>query len=83
MKNPWIAAILNLLFFGAGYIYNGKRILFGSGLLTGWALVRAGEIPIYLTNLVFDKWVILFAGIAVLQISFAIDAYKEAKTINE
>ncbi len=28
-KNPWVAAILNLLLLGAGYIYNGKRIFVG------------------------------------------------------
>ena len=82
MKNPWIAAILNLLFFGGGYIYNGKRIGTGIGLIAAWVLMRAGEIPIYLTNLVFEKWLIMFAGIAILQISLAADAYKEAKSIN-
>ena len=82
MKKPWIAALLNLLFFGGGYIYNGKRIGMGCGLVAAWVLIRAGEIPIYLTNLVFDKWIILFAGIIILQICFAIDAYKEAKNIN-
>ena len=80
-KNPWVAAILNLLFFGAGYIYNGKRPMLGYGLVLGWIGVRAGEIPIYLTHLVFDKWLVLFCGIVVMQISFAIDGYKEAKTI--
>jgi hypothetical protein len=28
-KKPWIAALLNLLFWGLGYIYNGKRKVFG------------------------------------------------------
>ncbi|MFC2143149.1 hypothetical protein ACFLQN_02000 [Candidatus Aenigmatarchaeota archaeon] len=28
-KNPWIAAILNFLFIGTGYLYNGKRMLLG------------------------------------------------------
>jgi hypothetical protein len=81
-KNPWIAALLNLIFFGAGYIYNGKRVALGTGLFIGWALIRAGEIPIFLTHLVFDKWLIMFMGMVVLQISFAMDGYKEAKTMN-
>jgi hypothetical protein len=81
-KNPWIAAILNLLFFGAGYIYNGKRTGLGYALILSWILIRAGEIPIYLTGLVLNKWLILFAGIVVLQFSLAADAYKEAKTLN-
>jgi len=81
-KNPWVAAILNLLFFGGGYIYNGKRMGFGLGLVLAWILVRLGEIPIYLTHLVDDKWIILFIGIVIMQFSFAMDGYKEAKTIN-
>ena len=82
MKNPWVAAILNLLFFGGGYIYNGRRVGLGCALILSWILIRWGEIPIYLTNLVFDKWLILFAGIIVLQFSLASDAFKEAKIIN-
>jgi hypothetical protein len=82
MKKPWLAAILNLLFFGAGYIYNGKRIGIGSALILAWLLIRGGEIPIYLTNLVFKEWLVLFLGLVVLQISLATDAYKEAKAIN-
>jgi hypothetical protein len=81
MKKPWLAAILNLLFFGGGYIYNGRRTGIGCGLVLAWILIRAGEIPIYLSNLVFDKWLIMFAGIVVLQICFAIDGYKEAKAM--
>ena len=80
-KNPWVAAILNLLFFGGGYIYNGKRMGFGLGLVLAWILVRLGEIPIYLTHLVDDKWIILFIGIVIMQFSFAMDGYKEAKTM--
>ena len=83
MKKPWIAALLNLIFFGAGYIYNGKRVGLGAGLLVAWGLMRAGEIPIYLTGLVFDKWLIMFCGIVVLQICLAADAFNEAKSINE
>jgi len=81
-KNPWVAAILNLLFFGGGYIYNGKRVGMGAALLVSWGLMRAGEIPIYLTGLVFDKWILMFCGIVILQFCLAIDAFKEAKSIN-
>jgi hypothetical protein len=83
MKNPWIAAILNLFLFGAGYIYNGKRKGLGAALILVWILVRYGEISIYLTNLVFDKWLVLFVGLVVLMFSLATDAYREAKIINE
>ena len=82
MKNPWVAAILNLVFFGGGYIYNGRRMCLGWWLVLAWILIRARRIPIYLTNLVFNRWLIMFAGLVILQISFAIDAYKEAKNMN-
>ena len=81
-KKPWIAAILNLVTFGGGYIYNGKRIGFGIALVVGLVLVRAGEIPIYLTHLVFEKWIVLMAGLVVLQLTLTVDAYNEAKAIN-
>jgi hypothetical protein len=81
-KKPWIAAILNLVTFGGGYIYNGKRIGFGTALIVGLVLVRAGEIPIYLTHLVFEKWIVLMTGLVVLQLTLTVDAYNEAKTIN-
>lgn len=32
-KNPWIAALLNFLFYGAGYLYVGKKKTFGIGLV--------------------------------------------------
>ena len=32
-KNPWIAALLNFLFYGAGYLYIGKKKVFGVGLI--------------------------------------------------
>ena len=82
MKNPWIAAVLNLLFFGGGYIYNGKRKGLGIALILAWILIRWGEISIYLTNLVFEKWLVLFVGLMVLMFSLATDAYNEAKGIN-
>lgn len=32
-KNPWIAALLNFLFYGAGYLYIGKKKTFGISLI--------------------------------------------------
>ena len=82
MKNPWIAAILNLFLFGGGYLYNGKRKGLGVALILAWILIRWGEISIYLTGLVTAKWFILFTGLVVLMFSLATDAYREAKIIN-
>jgi hypothetical protein len=83
MKNPWLAFVLNLLLFGGGYIYNGKRKLLGFALIIAWILIRYGEITIFLTGLVPQKWLILFVGLIVLMFSLAADAYGEAKRINE
>jgi len=83
MKNPWIAALLNLFLFGGGYLYNGKRKMLGLALIMAWVLIRYGEITIYLTNLVFEKWLVLFSGLVIVMFSLAADAYKEAKAINE
>ena len=82
MKNPWIAAILNLFLFGGGYIYNGKRKGLGVALILAWVIIRWGEIAIFLTNLVFEKWIILFSGLVILMFSLAVDAFHEAKEIN-
>lgn len=32
-KSPYLAALLNLLFFGAGYLYLGKRVVLGALLI--------------------------------------------------
>ena len=83
MKNPWIAAFLNLILFGGGYIYNGKRKGLGLSLIVAWILIRYGEISIFLTKLVFNQWLALFVGLVVVMFSLAADAYQEAKAINE
>lgn len=82
MKNPWMAAILNLFLFGGGYIYNGRRQGLGVALIIAWILIRWGEIAIYLTSLVFEKWLVLFSGLIVLMFSLAFDAFREAREIN-
>ena len=82
MKKPFIAAILNFFLFGGGYIYNGRRKGLGVALIVAWVLIRYGEIAIYLTNLVFEKWLVLFVGLVVLMFSLATDAYREAVSIN-
>ena len=81
-KNPWVAAILNMFLFGGGYIYNGKRVGLGYALVLAVLLIRFGEISIFLTYLVTEKWLALMAGLVVLQFSLAADAYMEAKSIN-
>jgi len=81
MKNPWLAAILNALIPGLGYLYIRKRILFGA-LLIGWtfaATVWVFLMPEEIFNQIFwNVWGVL--GMILLAAAFAVDAYKEAKS---
>ena len=80
-KNPWIAAILNFLLFGAGYIYNGKRTTVGIALTAAWVVLRTTDIQFFLAGTVQNIWFILMAGLAILQFTLAYDGYQEAKGI--
>jgi hypothetical protein len=81
-KNPWVAAILNFLFYGAGYIYIGKKKGYGLALVIAWIVLRTADIKFYLGSSILNTWFILMAGLAILQFTFAIDAYNEAKAGN-
>lgn len=77
-KNPWIATILNLLFPGAGYLYVGKRVLFGGMLLTGTAIGYYWTFTDPLAeNLSANPLLLLAEGL--FAVAFAVDAYQEAK----
>ncbi|MCW3122254.1 MAG: hypothetical protein JWQ38_1746 [Flavipsychrobacter sp.] len=82
MKKPFIAAILNFLFYGAGYVYNGKKKGYGIALIIAWIVLRTADIKFYLNSSDLSIWFILMAGLAILQFTFAIDGYHEAKRIN-
>jgi hypothetical protein len=80
MKKPLISALLNFFFMGPGYIYNGRKILlgilftFGAFGLTYVELAIKEPMPMH-------YW-IMFASVLIVNTSFAIDGYKEAKQIN-
>jgi len=70
MASKGVAAVLNLLFWGAGYLYLGKRKILGGGLLIGFMLMH---MPIlYLGMDWFMKSPGLYAFIAHLVISFTL-----------
>jgi predicted nucleic acid-binding Zn ribbon protein len=73
-KNPWIAALLNFLFWGLGYLYNGKRIWFGTILL----LTAIIDAAVALAQ-GFRAWDL--PSSLLLSVAFAYDAYKEASEI--
>jgi hypothetical protein len=63
MKKPWVAAILNLLFYGAGYVYNGKTKNLGIALIVAWIVLRTADIKFYLNGSVMGIWYILMVGL--------------------
>jgi len=78
VKKPWLAAVLNIILSGLGYIYVGKRKLFGALLLVGELLtfVWIFTDPAAL-SLATNVWANL-AGILWIA-ALAIDAYRDAK----
>ena len=84
MKNPALATVLNVLFPGAGYVYLGKRAIFGKIMLSGTILCFIGvvlsaiynplpEITFHLVDLVS------LAGGIITLIAFGYDANQLAK----
>lgn len=76
LKNPWIAAILNFILYGLGYVYVGKRVVFGVGLLLSsiilyWGL-SLGDLPLVV---VVDSIIFSFL--------LAYDGYKTAEEVNQ
>ncbi len=79
-KNPWIAAILNVILSGLGYLYIGTRRTFAVLLIITelasyvFLTTPAGSAIMSEANSLF------FNAIAVLYVlAFAIDGYNEAK----
>jgi hypothetical protein len=81
-KKPWLAAVLNLVLNGVGYIYNGKRVVFGVLILISSIIsyfIEGSDINI----LSSEVKVIAVAAYLIMTIAFTLDAYQEAKEINE
>ena len=77
-KKPWLAAVLNIILSGTGYLYVGRRKVFGTLLLVGelLAFVWIFNDPAAL-QLLSNIWVNL-SGLLWI-IGLAIDAYNDAK----
>lgn len=83
MKKAWLAAVLNALVSGLGYVYVGKRILFGVLLIIAEILGYLGcfidtELVI---KIISNKY--LFLSSMVFWFGIIIDAYKSAKEVNK
>jgi hypothetical protein len=82
-KKPWLAALLNVILPGVGYIYAGKRKLFGVLWLIGGALACISvftnlEAYSFMTE---DIWLSL--AVILMDVAFGIDAYRDAKTTHK
>ena len=82
-KNPWIALVLNVLLWGTGYIYNGRRKVFGILILLSEIGAIAALGPEYFADIfAYEINLPLETMAAVLTVAFALDAWNEAKNIN-
>ncbi len=79
MPNPYVAAALNLVIYGAGYVYNGNRAVLGYGLvlITAVTLFSLSFSP----AAIFNAWTSI-PGI-LFGIIFAADAYTDAVELNK
>ncbi len=80
-KNKWIAAIMNFFLLGPGYIYNGKRIVFGIGLTI--AAILATFVELQLQDEAPDLFPVSFASFFILGSMCAYDGFKEAEKMSE
>ncbi|MBI2584097.1 MAG: hypothetical protein HYW25_05500 [Candidatus Aenigmarchaeota archaeon] len=87
-KNPWIAAILNIIIAGLGYIYVGRRKTFGYLLVAGTLITAVGgAIEGFSLGSAFgtapeanlSSLALLIIGGIILEIAFAYDAYRLAQ----
>lgn len=80
-KNPWLAAILNVLISGVGYIYVGKRVLFGVLLLISDLIVYYFILSDANFSKNFLNGPVILCGLIVTA-AFALDGYNDAKIVN-
>lgn len=75
-KKPWLAALLNFVVPGLGYVYAGKRQIFGIGLVI-WGIIALGW---YFTSK--ETSLLLAVDSFVISILLAYDGYKTAEEVN-
>jgi hypothetical protein len=80
MKRPWLAALLNFFFMGAGTLYVGRRKGLGIGLTLGALALTYVENS--LQKLSLPLWGTMFAAILVMNTLLALDGHREAKEAN-
>jgi uncharacterized membrane protein len=79
-KRPWLAALLNFLLLGLGYVYNGKRTFLGVGLIIAtFVSAMAYMLTPFPANLAASVLVIYVISDLMFSLLFAYDAYTEAQ----
>lgn len=78
-KKPWLAAFLNVLVTGTGYLYVGKRTAFAVMLIISEVLAYFWLFSEPTALTVFSNPWVMMAGV-LYWIAFAFDAYQEAKS---
>ena len=80
-KSPVVAAILNFLMFGGGYLYLGKKTVPALMLTAGGLAAQVVEIMVSPvgSNAIPALWPFLLGGIVVAKLGLALDAFNEAK----
>ena len=77
VHNPGVAALLNFLIWGTGYIYNRRRVAFGVGMI----IVEIFLLPVFFLRLgmfMAFPFIIYPFAFLILALLLAYDGYKEA-----
>ena len=78
-RNPYLAAILNALLYGLGYVYLGKKMFFGIFLIFSCIFAIAFFAAGIEEGLVFLLHPLMLTSIILSCVAFAYDAFEEAR----
>ncbi|MCD6591037.1 MAG: hypothetical protein J7K72_03645 [Candidatus Aenigmarchaeota archaeon] len=85
-KNPKIAALLNLIFWGLGHIYIGKKVGLGVGLLFAEFVFYAAYLLLYFDQLFSLSFplhrIVLEVFWIIMTLLIIYDSYREAIEVN-
>ncbi len=85
-KSPYLAAFLNFVVWGSGYVYIRHRMVLGAGLMAVTfmnflILMMIPQVIILRSSELFFLW-LSFIWVA-LSVLFAVDAYRETEELNK
>jgi MFS family permease len=81
VKIPWLAALLNFIIPGVGYVYAGKRVGFGVGLIV-WSILSFIIYSFFPYPEGYNPWQADFLVQFLICLVFAYDGYKTAEEVN-